>query len=99
VGLGGSLAGSEVLEVTVARGLPESLNANIAFSATASLHQFDATQGYDTRPYGGLRLRVDLGAAVIRAPSTVIELAGREHSVAAPKKSNRRFSHWAKTGD
>ncbi|MBM4368057.1 MAG: hypothetical protein FJ102_17725 [Deltaproteobacteria bacterium] len=73
VGLGGSLTGSEVLEVMVARELPESLGANLAFSATASLHQVDATLGYDATLYRGLHLRVDLGAAVTLASTTVIE--------------------------
>lgn len=73
VGLGGSLTGSEVLEVMAARDLPDSLGSNLAFSATASLHQLDATVGYDAPLYRGLHLRVDLGAAVTLASSTVIE--------------------------
>ncbi len=73
VGLGGSLTGSEVLEVMAARELPDSLGSNLAFTAAASLHQLDATVGYDAALYRGLHLRVDLGAAVTLASTTVIE--------------------------
>ncbi len=73
VGLGGGLTGAKVLSLVAQREIPEALDGGLSFSAAAALHQFDATVGYDARLYRGLHLRIDLGAAVTLASTTVIE--------------------------
>lgn len=73
VGLGGSLTGSEALEIFAKRDVPDSLGENFEFSAVAALHQLDGTIGYDAKLYKGLHLRIDLGVAATLASETQIE--------------------------
>ena len=73
VGLGGSLTGSEALEIFAKRDIPDAIGQNFEFSAVAALHQLDGTMGYDAKLYKGLHLRIDLGVAVTLASETQVE--------------------------